>query len=57
MVAQYAARFVQLSKFVPLMVTFKSHKIRKFLKGLCADIYDRIAMLRHSSYAEVLKYA
>lgn len=39
MVAQYVARFVQLSRFTPLMVTLESQKVRKFLKGLYADIY------------------
>lgn len=55
-VAQYAVQFVQLFRFALLMVTLKSHKGIKFLKGLCADIYDLVAMLRPNSYVEVLKY-
>lgn len=39
------------------MIIFESRKVRKFLKRLRVDIYDRIAMLRPSSYAEVLEHA
>lgn len=56
-VAQSAAHFVQLFRFVPLMVTIESQKVKKFFKSLRANIYDRVAMLRPSLYAEVLEHA
>lgn len=39
------------------MVTPESRKSRKFLKGLRAGISDQVAILRPSSYAEVLEHA
>lgn len=38
-------------------MTFESCKARKFLKGLRANIYDQVTMVRPSSYAEVLEHA
>lgn len=47
-VSRYVARFTQLFEFTFLLVALKSQKAQKFLKGLCVDIYDRVAMLRPS---------
>lgn len=55
-VTQYAAQFTQLSRFSPLIVNLESHKARKILKGLRANIYDGVAMLRPNSYDEVFEH-
>lgn len=56
-VNQYAACFVQLSRFTPTLVASESQKAQKFLKGLSADIFDSIAILKLSSYIEALEHA
>lgn len=40
-----------------MMVVIESQKARKFLKGLRADIFNCIAILKPSSYVKVLKHA
>lgn len=50
---QYATSFIQLSYFSGT----ESRKARKFLKGIRADIFDGITILKLSSYTEALEYA
>lgn len=56
-VNQYAARFVQLSWFTPMMVASESKKAQKFLRGLKANIFDHIAILKPNTYVEALEHA
>lgn len=53
---QYAAKFVQLSRFTPIEVTTKSQKAQKFIRGLRADIYDCITILKLDTYAKEFKH-
>lgn len=54
---QYTARFVQLSWFSPMMVATESQKAQKFLRGLKTDIFNRIMILKPSTYVEALEHA
>lgn len=57
MISHYAFKFIQLSLFVPKLIANESKKANRFLKSLRADIYDRVAMFRPTTYAKVLENA
>lgn len=40
-----------------MLVATESQKARKFMRGLRADIYDRIAILKPNAYADAPKHA
>lgn len=56
-VSHYASRLIKLSYFAPKLIATEIKKDRKFLKGLRADIYDRVTMMKLATYTEALKNA
>lgn len=55
LVNHYASKFIQLSQFVPKFIATENKKTRKFLKGLRADIFNQVAMMKSTTYIEALK--
>lgn len=55
LVSHYASNFIQLSHFTLKLVSTESKKARKFLKGLRADTYDKVAMTKTTMYVEALE--
>lgn len=56
-VSHYAARFIQLSRFASESITAEAKKAREFFKDLKADIFDRVATMKPTTYAETLENA
>ncbi|XP_068242570.1 uncharacterized protein [Palaemon carinicauda] len=56
-VAQYAAKFDELSRFAPHMVSTESLKARKFERGLKSGIQAKVFLWRCPTYAEILEKA
>lgn len=52
LVSYYASKFIRLSLFTLELIVIKSKKAKTFLKGLRADIYDRVAMMKLAIYVE-----
>lgn len=57
LVSQYASKFIQLSRLAPDIIATKNKKAQKFLKGLRANIFDRVAMMRSNTYIEALEHS
>ncbi|XP_028063478.1 uncharacterized protein LOC114266755 [Camellia sinensis] len=56
-VAEYGAKFTELAHFFPHMVDTDYKKARKFEGGLDLDGFDRVDVLKLSTYVEVLDRA
>ena len=52
-VAQYEARFTELSRFVPQLIATEENKALKFLDGLKPYLKNKISILKLSVYLEV----
>lgn len=57
LVSHFASIFIQLSRFSLELISTRSKKAKKFLKGLRADIYDEVAMMGPATYVEALENA
>lgn len=57
LVSHYAVKFIWLSWFDPETIATEAKKSRKFLKDLKADIFDWVAMMKPTIYAETLENA
>ncbi|XP_058099753.1 uncharacterized protein LOC131244115 [Magnolia sinica] len=52
-VAQYKSKFVELSCFASNLISTSSMKARKFEKGLCPSLRNRVVPLRLPTFEEV----
>ena len=52
-VAEYEAKFSELSRFAPHMIATEAMKARKFERGLRPYIRERVFVFRHVTYSEV----
>ncbi|XP_020529555.1 uncharacterized protein LOC105421484 [Amborella trichopoda] len=55
-VEQYAARFAELSRYVPHIVNTEAWKAAKFVRGLWLDIRDRMMSANLKSYAPMVDF-
>ncbi|XP_057954103.1 uncharacterized protein LOC131148418 [Malania oleifera] len=53
-VQQYAARFIELSRFVLYIVPDEAKKARQFERGLRREIYKQVAVLKVQDFAELV---
>ena len=56
-VMEYEAKFTELSRFVPELVSTEEKKARRFQQGLRQWIQNRIAVLELTDYATVVQKA
>ncbi|XP_028126437.1 uncharacterized protein LOC114323163 [Camellia sinensis] len=56
-VAEYEAKFTELARFAPHMVNTDYKKAQKFEGGLDLEVFDRVGILKLSTYVEVLDRA
>ena len=57
MVAQYEAKFTELSRFAPQLITTKEKKALKFQDGLKPYLKNKISILKLSVYSKVVDRA
>ena len=55
--AQYEAKFTELSRHARDMVDTKEKKVRNFLKGLKPPIHDQLVVLMLTEYRDVVNRA
>ncbi|XP_028105428.1 uncharacterized protein LOC114304473 [Camellia sinensis] len=56
-VAEYEAKFTEITRFAPHMVDTDYKKAHKFESGLDLDVFDRVGVLKLPTYVEVLDRA
>jgi hypothetical protein len=56
-VEQYAAKFIELSRFAPYLITTEELKAKKFEKGLHLQILDRVAGFELNNLADLISKA
>ena len=56
-VAQYEAKFIELSRHAKDMVDMEEKKVRRFLKGLRPPIHDQLVVLMFTEYRDVVNRA
>ena len=56
-VVEYNTKFMELCRYVPHIVSMKSHKARKFEVGLRWNIQNKVDILRLPTHQEVLQRA
>ena len=56
-VAQYEAKFTELSRHAQDMVDTKEKKVRRFLRGLRPPINDQLVVLMLTEYKDVVNRA
>ena len=56
-VAEYNAKFMELSRYAPHIVSFESHKTRKFEIGLQWNICNKVDILQLETHLEVVQRA
>ncbi|KAL8119802.1 hypothetical protein AgCh_017061 [Apium graveolens] len=56
-VAEYEAKFTELSRFVPEFVSTEEKKARRFQQGLISWIQNRVAILELTDYATLVQKA
>ncbi|XP_057962136.1 uncharacterized protein LOC131153705 [Malania oleifera] len=56
-IPQYAARFIELSRFCPYVVPNEAKKVRMFERNLRRDIYRQVAVLRIQDFTELVDKA
>lgn len=56
-VAEYETKFTELSRFVPYYVDTEEKRARKFEQGLKPWIYNKVAVLEISNYAQLVHKA
>ncbi|XP_028110834.1 uncharacterized protein LOC114309317 [Camellia sinensis] len=56
-VTEYEAKFTKLARFAPHMVNTDYKKAQKFEGGLDLEVFDRVGILKLSTYVEVLDRA
>lgn len=54
--SQYASKFIWLSRFALDIITIENKKAPKFLKGIRANIFDQMAMMRSNTYVKALEH-
>ena len=54
---EYNAKFIELSRYAPHIVSTESRKARRFEAGLRWDIKNQVVILRLPTYQEVLQAA
>lgn len=52
---EYVKKFLDLVRFAPNLVADESLRVRKFQRGLCKEIWDKIFVLKINDYQEVLR--
>ena len=55
--AQYEAKFIELSRFVPHLIVIKEEKAFKFQDGLKPNLKNKISILKLGVYSEVVDRA
>ncbi|XP_057958550.1 uncharacterized protein LOC131151318 [Malania oleifera] len=53
-VAEYAAKFVELSRFTPFLVPNEARKAKKFEKGMRHRIYELVVGFQVQSFSEIV---
>ena len=56
-VAQYEAKFIELSRFAPQLIATNEEKVVKFQDGLKSYLKNKISILKLSVYSEVVDRA
>ncbi|XP_057974794.1 uncharacterized protein LOC131162364 [Malania oleifera] len=54
---QYAAKFIELSRFDPYVVPDEAKKSRMFERGLRQDIYKQVAVLKMQNFSKLVERA
>ena len=52
--AQYEARFTELSRFLEYMVDFEEKKVRRFVRGLRPTIQSQLKVLMLTRYRDAV---
>ena len=55
--AQYEAKFIELSRFAPQLIATEKEKILKFQDGLKSYLKNKISILKLSVYSDVVDRA
>ncbi|XP_057960665.1 uncharacterized protein LOC131152809 [Malania oleifera] len=56
-VQQYAARFIELSRFAPYIIPDEVKKVRQFERGLRREIYKQVSILKLQDFTELVDRA
>lgn len=56
-VSEYAQRFTNLSRYAPELVAIEERRCRRFEKGLCPPLRDRVSILRLQDFANLMATA
>ncbi|XP_057975240.1 uncharacterized protein LOC131162649 [Malania oleifera] len=56
-VVEYAAKFVELSRFAPFMISKEARKARKFEKGLRRRLYKLVVGFQVQTFSELVNKA
>ena len=52
--AQYEAKFIELSRFSPHLIAIEEEKTLKFQDGLKPYLKKKISILKHGLYSEIV---